>query len=430
MSLTHPSAHPAVRRTSDGAGAHDELVEHLDQQVREHVRREGVDPQREAALVRRIAEGVVREHDDRSLTGVVAPVPDVGVMVGELVARVSGFGPLQPFLDDDSVEEVWINDPSRVFIARNGRHELTTLVLTSAQVQELVERMLKSSGRRIDMSSPFVDAMLPEGHRLHVVLEGISRGFSAVNIRKFVLRAGRLSQLVELGSMTPSAAAFLEASVRAGLNILVAGSTQAGKTTLLNCLAAAIPGGDRIVSAEEVFELRFPHPDWVALQTRQSGLEGTGEIQLRDLVKESLRMRPSRIIVGEVRAEECLDLLLALNAGLPGMCTIHANSAREALVKMCTLPLLAGENISARFVVPTVASSVDLVVHLGIDERGVRRVNEIVGVPGRVEQDVIETEPVFVRRGGELQRAGGLPPHQERYERVGIDVHRIVAGAP
>ncbi|GAA1789284.1 ATPase, T2SS/T4P/T4SS family [Nocardioides hankookensis] len=426
MSLTHPS----VRRTHDSAGAHDELVEHLDQQVREHVRREGVDPQREAALVRRIAEGVVREHDDRSLTGVVAPVPDVGVMVGELVARVSGFGPLQPFLDDDSVEEVWINDPSRVFIARNGRHELTTLVLTSAQVQELVERMLKSSGRRIDMSSPFVDAMLPEGHRLHVVLEGISRGFSAVNIRKFVLRAGRLSQLVELGSMTPSAAAFLEASVRAGLNILVAGSTQAGKTTLLNCLAAAIPGGDRIVSAEEVFELRFPHPDWVALQTRQSGLEGTGEIQLRDLVKESLRMRPSRIIVGEVRAEECLDLLLALNAGLPGMCTIHANSAREALVKMCTLPLLAGENISARFVVPTVASSVDLVVHLGIDERGVRRVNEIVGVPGRVEQDVIETEPVFVRRGGELQRAGGMPPHLERYERAGIDVHRIVAGAP
>jgi pilus assembly protein CpaF len=424
MSMTHP----AVRRTHDGAGAHDELVERLDQQVRELVRREGVDPQREAALVRRLAESVVREHDDRSLTGVVAPVPDVGVMVGELVARVSGFGPLQQFLDDDSVEEVWINDPSRVFIARGGRHELTTLVLTSAQVQELVERMLKSSGRRVDVSSPFVDAMLPEGHRLHVVLEGISRGFAAVNIRKFVLRAGRLAQLVELGSLTPSAAAFLEASVRAGLNLLVAGGTQTGKTTMLNCLAAAIPGGDRVVSAEEVFELRFPHPDWVALQTRQSGLEGTGEIRLRDLVKESLRMRPSRIVVGEVRAEECLDLLLALNSGLPGMCTIHANSAREALVKMCTLPLLAGENISARFVVPTVATSVDLVVHLGIDERGVRRVNEIVGVPGRVERDVIETEPVFERRGGDLRRAGGMPPHLERFERVGIDVHRIVAG--
>ena len=424
MSLTHP----AVRRTS-GASAHDDLVERLDGQVREAVRGEGVDPQRDAELVRRIAESVVREHDERSLTGMVAPVPDVGAMVGELVARVSGFGPLQPFLDDPAVEEIWINDPSRVFIARNGRHELTTLVLTAAQVQELVERMLKSSGRRIDVSQPFVDAMLPEGHRLHVVLEGISRGFSAVNIRKFVLRAGRLGELVDLGSLTPSAAAFLEASVRAGLNILVAGGTQAGKTTMLNCLAATIPGGDRVVSAEEVFELRFPHPDWVPLQTRQSGLEGTGEIRLRDLVKESLRMRPSRIIVGEVRAEECLDLLLALNAGLPGMCTIHANSAREALVKMCTLPLLAGENISARFVVPTVAASVDLVVHLGIDERGVRRVNEVVGVPGRVEQDVIETEPIFERRAGELRRVGGMPPHLERYERAGVDVHRILGAA-
>jgi pilus assembly protein CpaF len=408
--------------------AHADLVESLDQRVREAVRREGVDPQRDALVVRRLAQEVVRAHDERSLTGVVAPVSDVDTMVGELVARVSGLGPLQQFLDDPTVEEVWVNDPSRVFVARRGRHELTNLMLTRAQVQELVERMLKSSGRRVDISRPFVDAVLPEGHRLHVVLEGISRGWTAVNIRKFVLTAGRLGELVELGTLTTQAAAFLEASVRAGLNILVAGGTQAGKTTLLNCLAAAIPGGDRVISAEEVFELRFPHPDWVAMQTRQSGLEGTGEIKLRDLVKESLRMRPSRILVGEVRAEECLDLLLALNAGVPGMCTLHANSAREALVKMCTLPLLAGENISARFVVPTVAASVDLVVHLGIDQHGLRRVNEIVGVPGRVEHDVIEIESIFERRAGDLRRAGGMPPRAELYERVGVDVHTLLTG--
>ncbi len=408
--------------------AHGALVESLDAQVRDHVRREGVDPQRDAGLVRRIAEVVVRDHDQRSLSGVVAPVPDVDSVVGELVARVSGFGPLQPYLDDPAVEEIWINDPSRVFIARNGRHELTNLMLTTAQVQELTERMLKSSGRRIDISRPFVDAMLPAGHRLHVVLEGISRGFSAVNIRKFVLRAASLGGLVDLGSLTPQAAAFLDASVRAGLNILVAGGTQAGKTTLLNCLAAAIPGGERVVSVEEVFELRFPHPDWVPMQTRQSGLEGTGEITLRDLVKESLRMRPSRLIVGEVRAEECMDLLLALNAGLPGMCTIHANSAREALVKMCTLPLLAGENISARFVVPTVAASVDLVVHLGLDPRGGRRVQEIVAVPGRVEADIIETETLFEHAGGELRRGSGVPPRRERFERLGIDVAALLGG--
>jgi pilus assembly protein CpaF len=201
------------------ADAHAALVESLDQRVREAVRREGVDPQRESVVVRRLAEAVVRAHDERSLTGVVSPVSDVESMVGELVARVSGFGPLQPFLDDPTVEEIWVNDPARVFVARRGRHELTNLVLTTAQVGELVERMLKSSGRRIDVSRPFVDAMLPEGHRLHVVLEGISRGWTAVNIRKFVLTAARLSELVELGSLTAQAAAFLEASVRAGLNI-------------------------------------------------------------------------------------------------------------------------------------------------------------------------------------------------------------------
>ena len=397
-----------VSGTRPGRLAPADLVGDLDQQVRSVVRREGVDPQLDVLRVRRIAEQVVRDHDERSLTGAVPPVPDPAGVVGELVARVSGFGPLQPLLDDDTVEEVWINEPSRVFVARNGRHELTNVILTRQDVQELVERMLKSSGRRIDLSQPFVDAMLPQGHRLHVVLEGISRDFAAVNIRKFVLRAARLADLVRLGSLTTTAARFLEAAVLAGQNILVAGSTQAGKTTMLNCLAAAIPGGDRVVSAEEVFELRFGHPDWVALQTRQVGLEGTGEVTLRDLVRETLRMRPTRIIVGEVRSAESLDLLLALNAGLPGLATLHANSAREALVKLCTLPLLAGENISARFVVPTVASSVDLVVHLGIDRHGTRRVNEIVAVPGRSEHDVVETEPVFVRTGGELVATGGL----------------------
>ncbi len=404
-----------------------DLADLLDPAVRGQIRAEGVDPQRDSAVVRRIVTAVVRAHDERSLTGDVERAADPAWLIDELVARVAGFGPLQRHLDDPDVEEIWINDPSRVFVARHGRHELTTTVLTTEQVDDLVERMLKASGRRVDRSSPFVDAMLPQGHRLHVVLEGITRGFTAVNIRKFRLQAARLTDLVALGSLTEQAALFLEASVRAGLNVLIAGATQAGKTTMLNCLAAAVPGGERIVSAEEVFELRFPHPDWVPMQTRQAGLEGTGEITLRALVKEALRMRPSRILVGEVRAEECLDLLLALNSGLPGMCTLHANSAREALVKMCTLPLLAGENISARFVVPTVASSVDVVVHLGVDVTGRRRVNEIVAVPGRVENDVIEVEPVFERTAGRLTWTGGLPPRADRFERVGIDIHGLLS---
>lgn len=424
---THPAPSPAAR-AARGRWTGD-LLATLDEQLRALVRREGLDPQADTARVHRLAEQVVADHDQRSLTGVVVPVPDPEGTVTELVARVAGFGPLQRLLDDPEVEEVWINEPSRVFVARRGRHELTNVVLTRAEVQDLVERMLKSSGRRIDLSQPFVDAMLPQGHRLHVVLEGISRRFAAVNIRKFVLRAARLDDLVALGSMPTAAARLLEASVLAGLNILVAGATQAGKTTMLNTLAAAVPGGDRIISVEEVAELRFSHPDHVQLQTRQAGLEGTGEVTLRDLVRETLRMRPTRVIVGEVRGAESLDLLLALNSGLPGMATLHANSAREALVKLCTLPLLAGENVSSRFVVPTVAASVDLVVHLGIDADGTRRVNEIVGVPGRVEHDIVETEPVLVRDGGRMRRAGGLPPRLEAFARIGVDVHRLLQDA-
>lgn len=408
--------------TSDPAATVDGLTE----QLRDGVRTAGIDPQSELAEVRRLARALVREHDDLSLTGAVAPLVAPDVVVDELVARVAGFGPLQSLLDDPTVEEVWINAPSRVFVARAGRHELTNLILTNEEVRELVERMLKASGRRLDLSSPFVDATLPQGHRLHVVLEGISREFTAVNIRKFLLRAARLEDLVELESLSSQAASFLTASVRAGLNILVAGATQAGKTTMLNCLASAVPGSERIITVEEVFELRFSHTDTVAMQTRQAGLEGTGEITLRDLVREALRMRPTRIIVGEVRSAECLDLLLALNSGLPGLATLHANSAREALVKMCTLPLLAGENISSRFVVPTVASSVDLVVHLGLDPDGVRRVQEVIAVPGRVEGDAIETAPVFVRRGGELVRGSGMPPRPESFARHGIDPSELL----
>ena len=259
------------------------------------------------------------------------------------------------------------------------------------------------------------------------MIPDITRQHWSVNIRKFVVSAHSLDELVALGTLTAHAARFLEAAVVAGLNIIVAGGTQAGKTTLLNCLAGAIPGRERVVTAEEVFELRLGLPDVVAMQTRQPNLEGTGEIQLRRLVKEALRMRPDRLIVGEVRQEECLDLLIALNSGLPGMCSIHANSAREAIVKMCTLPLLAGENVGHAFVVPTVASSVDIVVHTAKDGSGHRRVREVVAVPGRVEGDVVEVADLFVTREQRLVRAQGFPPHAERFAWAGIDLPQLLA---
>jgi pilus assembly protein CpaF len=401
----------------------------IEGEVRELVRRRGLDPTLDIAAVRRLVEEVVAEYDERALTSTLAPVADQPGTVRRVVDAVSGFGPLQPFLDDPTVEEIWINDPGRVFIARAGRSELTTTILTAEDVRTLVERMLKSSGRRVDLSTPFVDAMLPDGSRLHVVIPDITRQHWALNIRKFVVRAHTLDQLVELGSLTGQAAAFLAAAVSAGLNLIVAGGTQAGKTTLLNCLAAAIPSRERVVTCEEVFELRLPLPDVVAMQTRQANLEGAGEVRLRRLVTEALRMRPERIIVGEVRAEECLDLLIALNSGLPGMCTIHANSAREAVTKLCTLPLLAGENVTHSFVVPTVAASVDVVVHTARDSAGRRRVREIVAVPGRVEGDIVETADLFVMHGDRLVRGDGWPPHPDRFLAAGIDLPALLRPA-
>jgi pilus assembly protein CpaF len=398
----------------------------VDAEVRTAVRDRGIDPSARRDEVRAIAEAVVAAYEERAL---VSSLPDLGepnAVVQALLDSVAGFGPLQPYLDDPSVEEIWVNEPSRVFVARDGRSELTSTLLSETAVRDLVERMLRWSGRRLDLSSPFVDAMLPDGSRLHVAIPDVTREHWAINIRKHVVKAGDLDDLVGLGTLSPAAAEFLRASVRAGLNVLVSGGTQAGKTTLLNCLLAAVPARERVITVEEVFELRAPLPDIVALQTRQAGLEGTGEITLRHLVTEALRMRPTRIVVGEVRREEALDLLIALNSGVPGMGTVHANSAREAVTKMCTLPLLAGENIGSGFVVPTVAGSIDLVVHVATDHRGSRTVREIVAVPGRVEGHVVALEPVFVHRAGRLVRTDGFPPHVDRYEAAGIDVGRLL----
>jgi len=398
----------------------------IDAEVRSQVRQRGIDPAAQRREVRSIAEAVVAAYEQRALVASMPPLGSTEAVVQEVVDAVAGFGPLQRYLDDPEVEELWINEPSRVFVARGGRTELTSTILTDAEVRDLVERMLRWSGRRLDVSSPFVDAMLPDGSRLHVAIPDVTRSHWAVNVRKHVVRAVDLDDLVALGTLSGHGAQFLRASVAAGLNVLVSGGTQAGKTTLLNCLLAAVPAHERVITAEEVFELRAPLPDLVALQTRQVGLEGTGAITLRHLVTEALRMRPNRIVVGEVRREEALDLLIALNSGVPGMGTVHANSAREAITKMCTLPLLAGENIGSGFVVPTVAGSIDLVVHIVTDQDGRRQVREIAAVPGRVEGPVVAMEPVFVQRRGGLVRADGFPPHVERFEAVGIDVRDLL----
>lgn len=404
--------------------------ESIESVVRHLVRQRGIDPQTDAAALESLIGQAITEYEGQSVAGRAEPITAVEPLKHELRDAIGGYGPLQPLLDDPTVEEIWVDEPAKVFVSRAGRSELTTIVLSDAQIRDLVEKMLRSSGRRLDLSHPFVDAALAGGERLHVVIPDITRKHWAVNIRKYVLRALTLAELVGAGMMPPQAATFLEAATRVGLNILVSGATQAGKTTLLRALLGAVPATERIVSAEEVFELNLEHRDVVAMQTRPPNIEGRGEVTLRRLVREALRMRPERIIIGEVRAAEAFDMLVALNAGIPGACTIHANTAREAVMKLCTLPLLAGENVTSQFVVPTVASAIDLVVHVERDHHGKRRVTEIASVTGRVEASRVEVASIFsTRSGGELTRSGGDIPQRDRFVRAGIDVQQLLGSS-
>ncbi|MGP9502585.1 CpaF family protein [Specibacter sp. AOP5-B1-6] len=398
----------------------------LEDEVRELIRRKGLDPLRQGPEVLALIDAAFNDYGERALLGAVPALGQGDDVKRHVFNAVAGFGALQPFLDDPDIEEIWLNAPDRVFVARQGESELTGLVFTAQQVRDLVERMLKSSGRRLDLSSPFVDAALPDGSRLHVVIPDITQNHWAVNIRKFTARASRLDHLVELGSLTPQAARFLGAAVSSGLNILVSGATQAGKTTLLNCLAAGIGSRERVVTVEEIFELKVPLRDVVGLQCRQPNLEGAGEIPLRRLVKEALRMRPDRLIVGEVREAESLDMLIALNSGLPGMASVHANSAHDAVVKICTLPLLAGENITAAFVVPTVAACIDLVVHCVRAPNGKRSVGQILALGRRVENGIIESGLVFSTVNGLLTASETAMPAAEKFAAAGYNVATLM----
>ena len=310
--------------------------------------------------------------------------------------RLAGYGPLQPLLDDSGIEEIWINSTAELYVARSGVAEKLRIEIPQEQLATLVEKMLRSTGRRVDRSSPFVDASLEDGSRLHVVIPDITRNAWSINIRKFPKSVLSLSDLVKFKSVTSSQARFLASAVRQGKNILVSGATQAGKTTVLCALLNEVARSERIVTVEETFEIRIENADWVAMQTRQPNLEGVGEISLRRLVKEALRMRPGRIVVGEVREAESFDLLIALNSGLPGLCTIHANSTQDAISKLCTLPLLAGANISSEFVNPTVGSCSDYVVHCRMDQSGNRRVEQIAEVSWETATSSMQVNSVSV----------------------------------
>ncbi len=388
--LAHPAARPDAAPEAVVAA-----------RVRDRLRAEHIDPARDPEAAHRFALAEVRRHNDVALARGLPLVEDEVACVRGALAQVTGFGALQPYLDDPGVEEIWINAPDRIFAARAGVSERLLIRLTDEQVRDLVERMLHPTGRRVDLSQPFVDASLPDGSRVHVVIPDITRRHWSVNIRKFTPAYRDLDALVALGSLRLDDADLLRDAIAGGRSILVSGPTHAGKTTLLAALIAACPPDHRVVTVEETFELGVDAPDIVALQGRQPSLEGTGEVSLRRLVKEALRMRPDRLVVGEVRDAEALDLVLALNTGVPGMASIHANTAKDALAKLAALPLLAGRNIDSSFVLPAIAAGVDLVVHCSRSADGRRRVSEIAATTGRVVGGAVE----FERVGGE--RVGG-----------------------
>ncbi|WP_243232581.1 CpaF family protein [Microbacterium sp. CIAB417] len=365
------------------------------ERVRRRLRAERTDPSVDPVEARRVAQAEVRRHNDLALSRGEAMVDDESALVREVLASVHGYGPLQPLLEDDTIEEIWINAADRVHVARGGVAERVPVRLSDAEIRDLVERMLQTTGRRVDVSQPFVDASLPDGSRLHVAIADVVRGGWAVNIRKFLPRYRTLDALVAQGMMRPDVADLLRQTMRTGRSVLVSGATHAGKTTLLGALLASCADEQRIITAEETFELAVDGPDVVALQGRQAGLEGVGEITLRRLVKEALRMRPDRLVIGEVRDAEALDLVLALNTGVPGAATIHANSAAEALEKLSILPLLAGRNIDRSFIAPAIASSIAFVVHCARDAGGERRVTEVLAPTGEVVEGRILTRAVL-----------------------------------
>ena len=372
-------------------------------------------------------ERLVRERiaaaDRRAANLGRAPIEDPERLTRRILDDLLGLGPLQPLLDDPSVEEIIVNGPQRVFAISSGRKRLSDIVLEDdEQLLALLRRAIGPLGRRLDETSPMVDARLPDGSRLNAVIAPLAVGGTHATIRKFLLRARSLDDLVALGVLPSEAAAFLEAAVRAGLNMLIAGGTGSGKTTCLNALGTSVSGlSERVVTIEETAELQLGGvlPDSVALQARPANVEGAGGIPIRALVKNALRMRPTRIVVGEVRGAEALDMLTAMNSGHQGsMCTIHANGPREALTKLRTYALMAEEALPARAVTEMIAEAIELVVHLRMEPSGRRLVSSIYEVTG-LEGDAVSGSELFCLDEGLLSWSGIRPRRSARLEAAG-----------
>jgi pilus assembly protein CpaF len=388
-----------------------------------------------------VRQRVQSEIDDQLLQEAALSRDDRERLAGEIADDIFGYGPLERLLSDTSISEIMVNGPHDIWIERQGRLSETTLRFTDAShLRRIITKMVGQVGRRIDESSPLVDARLPDGSRVNAVIPPLSLSGPLLTIRKFRQDRFDIPELVQLGTLAEESADFLSRCIQAELNILVSGGTGSGKTTLLNALSAAVPDRDRIVTIEDAAELRLAQQHVLRLEARPKNIEGEGEITIRDLVRNALRMRPDRIIVGEVRGAEALDMLQAMNTGHEGsLSTVHANSPRDALNRLETMVLMAGYELPLRAIRQHVSAALDLIVHLDRLDDGSRRVTEIAEVQ-RMEGEMITLQKLFEFKVdrvdadrkivGELRPTGLHPSFLGKFERHGIQLPLDLFGGP
>jgi pilus assembly protein CpaF len=352
-------------------------------------------------------------------------------LVVEVEHETFGLGPLEPLMQDPTVSDILVNGSKEVYVERRGKLERTRVIFRDDKhLLQIIERIVSAVGRRVDESSPMVDARLPDGSRVNAVIPPLALDGPVLSIRRFAADPYRMADLIEFGTLTAGLAEILRAAVQARLNILVSGGTGAGKTTMLNVLSNAIPNTERIVTIEDSAELQLQQEHVVRLETRPANIEAQGAVTQRDLVRNALRMRPDRIVVGEVRGPEVLDMLQAMNTGHDGsLSTVHANSTRDALSRLETMVLMSGVALPVRAMRDYIASALDLMVHLARLSDGTRKVTRVTEVVG-MEEDVVTTQDIFMfeqqgidadgRVIGFYRATGIRPKFSERLERAGI----------
>jgi len=402
------------------ANIHRKLVERMDLSALNEIGRDRLEEE-----IRLISEDLIIEE------GVPLSATDRERLLMEILHETLGLGPLEPLLHDMDISDILVNGPGSVYIEKFGKLQKTNTVFRNdAHLMQIIDRIISKVGRRIDEASPYVDARLPDGSRVNAIIPPIALDGPAISIRRFGKEYLKMSDLLSLGSLSPQAAEVLQGAVKSRTNIIISGGTGSGKTTLLNVLSESIPSRERVVTIEDSAELHLKQDHVVRLETRPPNIEGKGEVTQRNLVKNALRMRPDRIIVGEVRGGEALDMLQAMNTGHDGsISTVHSNSPRDALSRMETMVMMAGMDLPQRAIREQIASAISIVIQLARLSDGARKVigiTEIVGMEG----DIIAMQEIFHFRIsgvdedgkvlGEFKANGIWPKFAERLEKAGV----------